>query len=97
MKNPVVTLFLLIALLCIGIPASSQEKLSECNVVPYEKLDVKPELDLGEGRGFVWWLFDNLKYPQTAVDAGFEGGVKFSFVVSGKGDRKSTRLNSSHA
>lgn len=85
MKNTVVTLFLLIALLCLGTTANSQDKLTENEIVPYEKLDVKPELDLGEGRGFVWWLFGNLRYPQTAVDAGFEGGVKFSFVVSGEG------------
>ena len=52
MKNHVVYLALLVSLVCIGTPASSQEKLSDCNIVPYEKLDVKPELDLGKRKGY---------------------------------------------
>lgn len=86
MKNTVVTLFLLVSLVFTGTTARSQEKLLECAIVPYEKLDVKPRFELGEGEMFYNWLFSNVRYPQAAVDAGNRGSVMFSFIVSREGE-----------
>ena len=92
MKNLVLTIFFLVSVLCIGTTAYSQNKLRECAIVPYEKLDIKPKLDMDDGEGFDGWLFDNLKYPQIASITGAEGRVMFSFIVSREGDVEDVKI-----
>ena len=53
---------------------------------------MKPKLDLGEGRGFEWWLFEYLKYPEIALVTEAEGRVMFSFIVSRDGDVEDVKI-----
>ncbi len=88
----IVYLTLLVSLFFTGVTARSQDKLLEYAIVPYEKLDVKPDLNFGERMGFDNWFFPNLKYPQAALEAGNKGSVMFAFTVSREGDVRDVKI-----
>ena len=54
--------------------------------LPYSQVEVKPTFNGGEaGAFFSKWVYENLKYPQTAKDAEVQGRVLAQFVVGTDG------------
>ena len=54
--------------------------------LPYSQVEVKPTFNGGEaGTFFSKWVYENLKYPQTAKDAEVQGRVVAQFVVGTDG------------
>ena len=54
--------------------------------LPYSQVEVKPTFNGGEaGTFFSKWVYENLKYPQTAKDAEVQGRVLAQFVVGTDG------------
>ena len=54
-----------------------------------------PEFPGGEGE-LQKYLASSVRYPVIAQENGIQGRVYIQFVINQRGDRKSTRLNSSH-
>ena len=60
--------------------------------VPFQLVEQKPTFQGGTAAEFSQWVNANLKYPQTAKDAGAQGRVMLQFVVYPDGTVRDTKV-----
>ena len=61
-------------------------------VIPFATVEVKPTFNGGAATEFSKWVNENLKYPQTAKDAGIQGRVTLQFTVYPDGSVRDTKV-----
>ena len=60
--------------------------------VPFQLVEQKPTFQGGTAAEFSQWVNANLKYPQTAKDAGVQGRVTLQFIVYPDGSVRDTKV-----
>ncbi|MBR6881792.1 MAG: TonB family protein, partial [Bacteroidales bacterium] len=60
--------------------------------VPFQLVEQKPTFQGGTAAEFSQWVNANLKYPQTAKDAGVQGRVTLQFTVYPDGSVRDTKV-----
>ena len=60
--------------------------------VSFQLVETKPTFQGGSAADFSKWVNENLKYPQTAKDAGVQGRVAAQFVVNTDGKIQDVKI-----